>query len=288
MDSEGINKDCLDKGLKRNAECNTPENGGKYQVMNLRDYLAHQEKLNPTSRFTKSTSGEKQYVHFFRSCEHLDTSIIDDRGTYDEEWNKLKVGTRRSTFPFMDQLNNISTDRMGLEPGIGINVGLTKSVPENYFSGRVTSDGINKLHRTNPVKYPSAYVKDYGSDYAKLHDAMIAGKAYIYELMVEISEEIMVCAIVHDCTWNQITCDKKTSDNFDLIGHVEQHLEMNILAKCPYIVYKRTLCNLDPSTGEIQVVTPEEILNVPKGASNYRKKYLKYKNKYLELKKLIK
>ncbi len=293
MDTNGINSDCSRYGLRRKPECDTEEYGGAYQVMNLRNYLVHQQSISPDLRLTLSSDGEKRYVHLFRSCEFRDTSIIDDRGTYDDEWTKLKSGARRSSFPFMDKLPHIADerDRLGAEPGIGINVGLNISVPLNYLEGRITSDGINKLHSDNSVNYPSPYTKYYFDNYAfnynKIQNAMRVGRAYIYELKVEISDEIMVCAINGNCTWNQITCDKKTSDEYHLIGHTVPNKEMNILAKCPYIIHKRTLYKLNLITGEPQIISEEEILNVSKSASNYRNKYLKYKNKYLELKKII-
>jgi hypothetical protein len=280
---QGINKDCYDNGLRRKPECDTEENGGRYRVMNLRDYLTYQTSLNPGIEIKKSTIGGKEYLHLFRSCEETDTSIIDSRGTYDDEWNKLKTGTRRSTFPFIHMIEKVASERMGWEPGVGINVGLQESVSKAYLSGRITSDGLNKLHKSKPHIFPSSKASDY--TYMQLMSVSSYGKAYIYELLVEISDSIIVCVIIKDCEWNQITCDKKTSDNFHLIGHMEAHSEMNILAKCPYIIHKRTLYK--GNDDGIVPIARAEILDVTKEASNYRNKYLKYKNKYLELKKSL-
>ena len=284
-ETEGINKDCYCNGLRRKPECNIETNGGLYKIMNIRQYLEYQESQDPTLKLIITNKGDKNYIHLFRSCEYRDTSIVDGRGTYDDEWEKLKNGKRRSTFAFLHLLSNITTERLGWEPGIGINVGLQESVPESYMPGRLISDGINHLHKIDPKNFPSVKLRDYDDlkDSVKLNRANNIGRVYIYELLVELSDDILVCAINRGCQWNQITCDKKTSDEYHLIGHLESNYELNILAKCPYIIVGRKLYK--NNFGEPELVTTE-LLDELQNASNYREKYLKYKIKYINLKKL--
>lgn len=284
-DRQGINTDCYVNGLRRKPECNIESNGGKYKIMNIKQYLEYQTKLNPGLNPTISERDGKKYIRLFRSCEYIDTSIIDERGTYDNEWQKMKDNKRRSTFPFIDTIAKVTTERIGWEPGVGINVGIERSVPEAYLDGRIMSDGINLLHRTNPHLYFSSKLSDYKYDNPVFALAAARGRAYIYELLVELSDDILVCAIFRDCQWNQITCDKKTSDEYHLIGHLEKNIELNILAKCPYIIAGRTLYKNDPF-GNKQIISVESFDKL-QDASNYKKKYLKYKTKYTDLKKLI-
>lgn len=38
----GINKHCIDRQVVRKKECNTNDNGGKYQIMTMREYISYQ------------------------------------------------------------------------------------------------------------------------------------------------------------------------------------------------------------------------------------------------------
>lgn len=183
MSNDGFNKFCKKIGFMRNSICDTNEYGGKYEIINLYDYIMYQQKEYNT-KFKFQKKDDTIYVLFYRfdNDEDYGKNILNDFFDYktlvkkymNKEYN---LGWNESS----DKIN-VNIERWGHSPGIGINVSF---FPNYYYvNSTITEFWI-------PIKRG------------------------------DIKENIRVCCIPNECTWTQISCDKKNILKYDIIAHFD-------------------------------------------------------------------
>ena len=182
----GFNKFCKKIGFTRNLNCDTNEYGGKYEIINLYDYIIYQKKEYNT-KFKFKKKDDTIYVLFYRfdNDEYYGKNILKDFYDYKTLVKKYMKKEYIPGWNFPSDMIDGSNEQWGHTPGIGINLSFFPMEYYMYETGKTISEFWIPIKRNNQ------------------------------------KIDISVCCIPGECTWTQISCDEKNTLRYDMIAHID-------------------------------------------------------------------
>lgn len=265
MSEKDFNIFCNEIGFKKNPKCDIKENGGKYKIVSLNEYI----KRNGGNKvFNIKKVDDKEYLLLYRfdSGDLYGKNLISYFYDYETTIKKYMDKEIHLFYVLSPNMVTKNIEQWGHRPGFGINV--------SYY----------------PINF---YAREfYGEPY-------ILSEFWIP--MSDNIEDISVCIIPEKCTWTQISCDKKTTSNYDLIAHTDNRYEEFNITDLGRKKVKKVVQYLDKNVHtlsfELTIYPGYSLLDLnvetkvfknkkyklKGGGKNYYEKYLKYKTKYLDL-----